>query len=239
MIATGSLSDPYLHGFVRLEEGGARFPRPAPPLEALRARIELGGRRHQLELGALLGREEATLAGEVGMRGLRPDSIALSLGGRNLLLASGRDLRARSDVDLRLPGKPGALRLSGDLHLRRVRFYRDFESGGAEGGGAPGKGVVAGLGPIELDVRIESEDEVWIDNRETLSRYRIEGELAGTLDRPRLRGTVQCIRGVYRHYGRTFRIESALLDFDGEDLGNPRVDIVNRKLEEAPFPWAG
>ncbi|MCZ6602325.1 MAG: translocation/assembly module TamB domain-containing protein [Planctomycetota bacterium] len=227
LLATGTWDDPYLHGYIRVDDGAARFPRPVPALEGFSGTIRFGGRRHQLEAVALLGNEKAKLSGEVVTKGLEPESIDFTIQGKNLLIAHSRDLRARSDVDLRLHGIPGELVLSGDVHLRRARYYRDLEQGGEGPGAGPGdEGALAGVAPILLDVRIDSEDDVWIDNRESLSQFRLEIQLEGTTRNPGVRGVVSCLGGKYRYYGRTFRINSALVDFDEEDLVNPRVDIA-------------
>ena len=234
VVATGPRDDPYLSGFVRLEDGAARFPRPFPAIDDARGRLTLGGRRHRIDLEAKVGGEAMTVRGEALLARLSPSSIDVAVRGENVLLADSRDLRVRSAVDLRITGEEGDFLVSGKVRIGRSRYYRDFSAGaattpgGAVAGEAPDGEIDAGPDPwerVRLDIEIDSGRQVWVDNREMLARYTLEGEVKGTLASPRLRASVRSIEGIYKDYGRKFRIDSMLVDFDEEDVRNPRIDV--------------
>lgn len=87
---------------------------------------------------------------------------------------------------------------------------------------------------LELDVKLEADDQVFIRGRGVDSEWSAKLTLTGSSDQPLLDGALAIRRGHLMFGGRRFEFESGAVAMNGAQYGDPYVNLVARyKVDSA------
>jgi translocation and assembly module TamB len=141
-------------------------------------------------------------------------------------------------------GPLDALAIAGDLRITRaeVRLVdatppRIVELQPLSWVGEPLPEAGAGTpGGAALDIRVSAPERIYVRGRGLDSEWRLDLTVGGTTDEPRLRGSIERIRGRFDLIGKAFDLREGAIRFDGGPGIDPTISIV---LERAQADLTG
>jgi outer membrane protein assembly complex protein YaeT len=217
-------------GTLELENGRVHllgFPDPLNAVE-LRMRVERGevvldGAR------AVLGGGEVTATGGAKLDGLAVEDYKVDLEVTNTRVRYPADFKGVYDGTLSLRGGPADATLSGEIHLGRGLYEKDFDFTrvfrARSREYAPGDRVEVPV-RLFLDVDLHADGDVWIRNRMVDLESAMDLHLGGEIRRPEFTGRVWLEEGgEVRYRGVDYRIQTGSLDLMEVQRINPHVEI--------------
>ena len=227
----GTLAEPAIEGFVRLDGGRALIPEAGLDLEVPRLAAEIRSTEDARLSGELRsGGESLRLDGELGYSPERGPRAEIWIQGENFLAVNRPDVRARLSPDLTLEldaerlsvegeiAVPWARILPPDLPPGAVTVSRDAIVVGEEED--PGTDL-----PLDIRVRVLLGQDV------RLQAFGLNAHLTGDVDvidvqgrPPRILGEVSVLEGNYRAWGQNLTVEEGLILFQGPP-DTPALDI--------------
>jgi translocation and assembly module TamB len=218
----GTLSEPAIEGFVRLEGGRALIPEAGLELEVPHLAAEIESTENIRLSGELRsGDESLHLEGDFGFAPEQGPRAEIWIQGENFLAVNRPDIRARLSPDLtveldaeRLSVRgeivvPWARILPPDLPPGAVTVSRDAIVVGEEE--EPGTGL-----PLDIRVRVLLGEDV------RLQAFGLNAHLTGDIDvidiqdrPPQILGEVSVLEGNYRAWGQNLAVEEGLILFQG------------------------
>ncbi|RME64466.1 MAG: hypothetical protein D6782_08225, partial [Alphaproteobacteria bacterium] len=208
-------------------------------LAEIEARLSFADR--QLRLDSLSasdgngGRLEArgTVRFDDALPGIASD---VSIGLTNLRLLRRDDLRATVSGDLQLAGTEQGLELAGQLTIERAEIVL-ADKGSASIPNVPVREINVPLDlqqpkehaadlPVRLDLVAKAPRRLFFFGMGLNSEWGADLALRGTLDDPRLFGTLSLVRGDFDFATSQFTLTRGLLTFDGQADIDPRLDVA-------------
>ncbi len=235
----GPLQAPRAVGELRLSNARYEHLDLGLRLEALNAALAIDGDHLRLTRlrasdgngGSLSGQGDLYLTPQQG----QASAMAISLAKFRILRRD--DLRATVSGGMQLARRPQGLRLSGALTVERAEILlSDRGSASIPRVEVQEVNVPAYLQrptleaekalPVALDVAVTAPQKLFFQGLGLNSEWRADLQLSGRLDAPRLSGSMQLVRGEFDFATTRFDLERGVLDFDGGDEIDPRLDIA-------------
>ncbi|MEM7739530.1 MAG: translocation/assembly module TamB domain-containing protein, partial [Pseudomonadota bacterium] len=245
----GPVQDPAIRGKIIVSDTRIEDPEVGITAVGLTGDVTFSGHGStvsaQLDLSGS-GREGR--AGAVRLTGTidrSPDSAAVDL---RLItdraqLARNAELELRVTSDLSLTGNFDEVLLAGPIIIDELDFaIPDTESGSAAPTFVP-VNVVRTDAPetadlhlaspvnevssvlVRLDVDVEARKGVFFRGRGLESEWSIDLEVQGTVDEPKLRGSISSIDGTLALAGRSFELTEGVVSFTPETSLDPTLDV--------------
>lgn len=231
----GTLAAPRLSGTLAL--AGGRYQN----LEAgvILTEIEIGSTMDEagalaLRLAARDGAEGRVEAEARIAQALGAPEIDLAIRARQAILVRRDDVTARLDADITVKGPADRLLVAGTIGIDRAEVRLVDATPPAilelEGlrflGEPPPPGSAGSGGRIRLDLRITAPGGIFVRGRGLDSEWRASLAVGGTAARPRLRGTIERLRGRFDLIGKAFDLVEGRLTFAGGTTINPELNVV-------------
>lgn len=213
----GSPPDLAYHGTATLRDAVLSPPPLRQPIEDISARLVFEDRRVRIEdLQGGLGGGKVTGSGELFLRDSRPQSFRIGLSVRNALLRIERDVRIEVSASLVYDGTPAHSLLSGDVHLVEGLYRRRLEPDDAllELLEAPETDPDPLLSSVDLDIRVEGIDNLFVRNNLVDVAVTADFDLRGTLARPVFLGRSRLLSGRLFWNGNTFEVLQGTVEFN-------------------------
>ncbi len=173
------------------------------------------------------------LEGSINLRGIKPQSIDLSIAGRHIPITGFKDIFITVSPELKLSGPFNKLLLEGFVAIEKgditIPFRRKIERGIRRGG------------TFSYDVEISADEgNIWLKNED------VDVELAGNIfakgtgSTPQLSGTFETKRGSIFYLDNTFTIERGVFRFMNSPELNPEIDLkAETKVRYTPMKANG
>jgi len=205
----GTPANPVMTG--SLESRGGRFTvgPMTTPVENLNVDITFSQSELVVRaLSATIGGGPLTAQGTISVKDLRPDTVALSLTGRDLTMAVAGLYTGGVDGLLTLSGPAATPTLAGAVTLSHGTVTLTSAL-------APGSLVAV---PLRLDVPVELGDDVMYVQGPARARLAGTLHVGGTIGEPALSGQIQAVNGTIAILGTPYTISRGVLTF-GEQAG--------------------
>lgn len=158
------------------------------------------------------------LDGEIDLKGIKPESIDLSISGEHIPITGFKDIYITVSPELQLSGPFGRLLLEGFVAVEKgditIPFRRKIEKGIRRGG------------TFSYDIEIAADrGDIWLKNEDV--DVEIEGNIfaKGTGNAPQLSGRFETKRGFIYYLDNTFTIERGIFRFMNSPELNPEIDL--------------
>jgi translocation and assembly module TamB len=228
--ANGKLQDPQIIG--RADFQNAKLDHPDFPLHFSAIEGDMVFSRNLVRFENIRG---AASSGSIGLSGIIEHhnfalrSINLGIALRNVRFAYPKDFRSIIDSDLVLSGNSDIKILTGDIHVIRSEYVRNFnliEQLTSRSVSAAGPLTTSSLLlGLRLNIDIHSDGGLLIDNELTRLRGNLRLTLRGTPAYPSLSGRVEASEGTIFFRGSRFEISHASADFLDRNRINPVLEI--------------
>jgi autotransporter translocation and assembly factor TamB len=212
---SGPVDDPSIFGEARLEGAEVLLRSMPERITELTGTVVMEeGRMELQDLSGSMGSGEVTLSGVLDWR-KDPAVVDFTFTGRRLTMVVEETAKALLDSDLTLSGDFDNMKLSGEVTLLKVRYFREFKdkfkgfpllAGAAKGDGKAKGGP--DFGNLELDVAVSAADRLWIINSMAELENSVDIHFGGTVTDPRLEGEIRLLRGTVTYFNRTFTLFS-------------------------------
>jgi hypothetical protein len=230
---SGSRARPEIVGHADLDGGSLRLAGFPQALGGLRGRLVFDNRTVRVpELRAVFGSGPVSISGSVGLDGLLPGSVDLSLRGSGVRLRYPEGLVATLSGELSLLGSRDERMLSGTLTLTDATWSREYDlvagmlsdrEGHSLFGDLAAREQLAGL---RLNVDIRAPQSLRIHNSLATLEASADLELRGTVGEPVLLGRSEASRGEIHFLGQRYNITSGKVDFVDPSRIEPFVDLT-------------
>ena len=237
---TGPIDTPRIDGEVALEGGEVRLLDPRIIVNGLTARAiltrttaTLAALNGSINGGSLAGNGTVEYLPDAGVNGRLAADI------RDMALEFPAGLRSELDAMLELdvataPGQaaPGG-RLSGHVAVLRGAYRQPIAVVGGLLAALRARNVAATadesapfLGQLELDIRVQTDEDLIVDNNLARAQLGADLRVVGTALAPTLAGRVEIREGGQLFLGRNiYQVESGVLDFANPTTIDPEVRI--------------
>ena len=88
------------------------------------------------------------------------------------------------------------------------------------------EGESEGALPIRLDLTVDAPETISVSGRGLASTWKGALTITGTANKPRIRGTLEAVRGSLNALTRTFNLQRGRIVFTGSTPPSPTIDIV-------------
>ncbi len=198
-------------------QGRLRFTASQVLIETLRAQVNEG---------------EMSLSGGLLLRNLRAEQWRILIRSEAVVLTYPRGLRSVVDGTLTLQGNRQLQILSGTITVRRSEYTRDIDLAQlllSQAGDRlrPSFLDVPIRPPLSLDIRVQALDTLSVRNNLAEAIASASLHVGGTLEEPRLSGSLVVTRGLIRFRNREYQITRGRVDFprDGATPAEPRFQL--------------
>ncbi|MFH7325919.1 translocation/assembly module TamB domain-containing protein, partial [Desulfurivibrio sp. C05AmB] len=238
----GSLADPELSGFLRLDQGELRLSGDAPALSAIRAEAQFDQRGLELiALQGLWGGAPFNMQGRIDLPPAFPADLSrelminLELRGEDILFYRAEGIRVRGRTELKISGPLERLRVEGEVAISDGRYTRnvDFlQAFRAPGGPRPQSGLglfsltSAPWRDITFNIRLTALQPFLVTNNMARGSLRPELLLSGSGELPVLTGEIYLDPTRISLPSGRFNIESGLIRFPAHDPDRPEFDLL-------------
>ena len=214
---TGTLERPSIEGHADFDGGSIRLEGFRQALGGLRGRVVFDNRTLRFrELDAVFGSGPVVITGTIGLEGLRPGSVDLTVRGSGVRLRYPEGLVATLEGELSLVGSPAKRMVSGNLVLTDALWTREYDLVSGILSDREEQPLFSDfaenelLKGLRLDVRIRAPESLEVRNSLAVVNASAELELRGTLGEPVLLGRSEANRGeillprpaVRHHFGK-------------------------------------
>ncbi len=158
------------------------------------------------------------LDGKIGLRGIKPETIDLSISGEHIPITGFKDIYITVSPELQLSGPFEKLHLEGFVAIEKgditIPFRRKIEKGIRRGGA------------FSYDVEIAAEEgNIWLKNED--ADVELAGNIfaKGTGNAVQLSGRFETKRGFIYYLDNTFTIERGIFRFMNSPELNPELDL--------------
>ncbi len=239
----GTLAAPRIAGHLRLENGEYEDFQLGTVLRNLTLAAESDGESVTLsEARATDGdKGEVTIQGRLGLSADNGYPIDIRLNARDATLIRRDEAKALVSGDVRISEGLMAPRLGGELTVERA----DIDIAATTAAGATRLPVTevnaddpktdissaaknensAAAWAMALDLAIKMPRRIYIHGRGLDSEWSGDVSVTGTSEAPVLMAKLQPIRGEFDLFGRKFVLDKGLVQWDGGDMANPRVNL--------------
>lgn len=230
----GSFSDPRPAARITLSDGAAVIPVLRQNLTNVNAAVTVEPGDLVLEqIEGSMDQGQFTITGDAALDGLKPRTISADLTASSLPVRIPETVDLVVDARLAFRGTPDASRLEGNVTLRDGLYYRDVNLDPLQAVTAAPRtpaepaeaDTVPFLSNVELDVDVNSRNELRVDNNLAKLRLRPDLSVSGTLDDPGLRGRASVTSGTVTYRRTTFNVTKGVVDFVDPYEIDPRLDI--------------
>ncbi len=234
----GTVAAPGVQGTATVRDGSYANGTTGTVLQAITLRAQARGQRLVIEQFSATDGGKGSLSGS-GAITIDPAAhfpLTLDLGLKSARLVRRDDADATISGQLGLQGDASRLKLGGKLTVERAEISIPDSTGpkvavipvkeigrartGPATPAAPGKALA-----LALDLSIDLPGEVFVSGRGLQSEWRGKLQVTGTLDQPRLVGTLEVKRGYVDFIGQRLNLSKGLISFDGANPPDPTVDI--------------
>lgn len=227
-LVSGPLDAPRLHGTLLAKDGSLRLRALRQPLTDIDAWLTFDDQALALrELSARLGGGDVRGSGTARLDGRRLADVDLRLEGRGVGLHYPAGLRSRLDADVRLTGRGGAWRLSGDVRAERGLFDLDAVAEASLFGPAVKAEPSPLLRSFALDLNVATTQPLRVRRTtESLADLLATAQLTlrGDLETPAPRGRVDLLPGGRATLlNRELAVQRGRLTYDG--TWDPTLDL--------------
>jgi outer membrane protein assembly complex protein YaeT len=235
--ATESYSNPWIQGFVDIQD--ARFQRVNPRLflEQLNGKIKFEQNRIEIEeLRGVLNGGEIVLTGKAGFTAMVFHDIELDLKTENAIFDFPIGLRSLVSSELRLFSEEKGNLLSGEVKFMDARYTDDFNVGSTLFRlmrRDPLRDVLKEPNPflkdLSFNLKLFSAEDLIIDNNISKSYVSADLVLTGTVYHPSLAGRMNILEGGEVYFSQnTFAIEQGTVDFVNPTRIEPELNLSAR-----------
>jgi translocation and assembly module TamB len=216
--ATGSLKEPSYFGSIDVRDARFSIRDQSFTMRGLSGRLDFSEARMLLQdFHGILNGGRASLRGSVELQQLAVKSVDLTIHLEDVSLKPIEDLPAVVAGELALSGKPGALRLTGDLDVLKLRYERPVTLEKLLPEIQRGRGQATFEAPREwltFDVGLHAKGDIRLENNVAKARLVGDLRLTGTNVHPGLIGSIQSTEGSQAFFrGNQFAIRQGLLEF--------------------------
>lgn len=193
------------------------------------------------ELSAKAGQGTISGQGFVNLSSAKGFPLQLNLNLNQARIARSDLITTSATGEIQVTNAPGGDALiSGTLRLPQTRFKIVRQGSakvttltGVRRKASPGRARVLGdADPVsalpsnwKLDVRLVATDELYVTGMGLDSEWGAELHITGTSDAPKITGDMQLVRGTLEFAGRSFKLESGRLSFNGAAT-NPTMRVA-------------
>ena len=230
----GPPGGPSVDGVVRVTDGELLIRDPRLVLAELNGQLRFSGDRLTLEqVNGTINGGTLELGGSMRQPGRGKPDGALTITTRGMLLEIPRGLRSAIDTDLTFAERPdGRFTLAGTITVAQAAYRESLlVTGGIMSLISPRQDAVVVPDPegarvtwLVMDLRVRADDSIAIDT--TYGKFSVGANLRvqGTPAQPRLTGTAAVAPGGELYVGgRTYQIESGVVDFRNPTLLRPDI----------------
>jgi translocation and assembly module TamB len=216
--ATGNVSDPSILGNAEIRDARVSLRDVPISAKALSGRIEFSETKLLVQdVRGVLNEGRVLLRGNLGLRRLRLQSIALMLQLEEVAFRPREYLPVTLTGELSLVGKSEAMVLSGDLDVVKLRYDQPLAIESFLTQIKSAQGTLLSERKSEwfsFDIGFHAKGDVRVENN--LARARLTGDvrLTGTNASPGLVGTIQAVDGSQAFFrGNQFTVKQGVLEF--------------------------
>ena len=238
--ARGTWEDPQVGGFIRMVQGGAKFPSLGIHLQGIEAHLRWDREKIRIEtLRARSGPGQIEAEGTIFWEGWRYKGFEATLKGRRFQALHLPEFRITAEPRLTLRGNSRKIEVRGEILLPEFLVYRE-----------PAPGLIRKSPDVlftdetptpkkfpldlDLDVRLRLGDRVIVN------AYGIDARMEGSLHlrsapggKIAARGDIRVAEGHYAAYGLRLRIQRGIFSFTEGTLDRPLIDLLaTKKIRE-------
>lgn len=214
---SGEAPDLAYQGTAMLRDVVLSPPPLRQPIEDITAALVFENRRVRIEtLAGELGGGEVSGSGELFLRDSRPQSFRIAVSVNDALLRIERNVRVQVSADLVHDGTPEHALLSGAVQLTEGLYRRRLEADDAilELLEAPETDPNPLLTAIDLDIRVDGTDNLFVDNNLADVEVSADFDVRGTLAHPVLLGRSRLLGGRLFWNGNSFEVLQGTVEFN-------------------------
>ena len=232
----GTLAAPQIDGIVELDDVELRVSNPRLLVSDLGGALVFEGTQMRtVDLAGTANGGPVNIDGVLRFPGLQPEGT-LSVSGRAIAMVLPPGVRTELDTDLQLDVAPDDAVLAGTVSVLRGDYRERVNTAGGllsllESRAGPTLSVA---GPtwvdrLRLDIRVETQEEIVVDNNYGAGTLAADARLGGTVGRPAVTGRLTVGDGGRVFLGgNAFEIETATVDFVDPDGIVPEIDVTAR-----------
>ncbi|MEM8798684.1 MAG: translocation/assembly module TamB domain-containing protein [Pseudomonadota bacterium] len=240
IVVSGTLSESYGKGSLSLREGGYENADAGVFIEAINALLSID--RRTIEITEFSAEDGGNGSLEIsGTSVLSPADFfpaSLTIDAKSFRLIEQDHLVVDLSSALTLSHSKAQTRISGDIDLDRVE-YEITSFGGAniasldvrEVGEPQHINVTQNVErqpnrPVALDISVNAPRRIFIRGKGLTSEWGANLKVNGQTPSPRVRGTVNAVRGQFDFSGKRFDLERGTIGFNGAPKIDPQLDIA-------------
>jgi autotransporter translocation and assembly factor TamB len=230
---TGSREHPSLSGYAELHDGSVRFEGFRQALGGLRGRVVFDNRTVRLsDLHGVFGSGPVQISGSVGLEGIRPSTLDVTVRGSGVRLRYPEGLVATLEGDLSLVGGADERMVTGALVLQDAVWSREYDLAAGILSDREGLDLFSDLAEsdalrdLRLDVSIRAPGSLKVRNGLAVIDASADLELRGTLGHPVLLGQSEAQQGDIYFLGQRYNITHGKIDFVDPSRVEPFVDLT-------------
>lgn len=238
----GRLSAPRLTGVVRASNLTYENEVYGTRLTNMRINGRFTNDRFELvELNARAGDGTFSAAGSVGLAADSgfPIDIRARLNDARLARSDALGATATGEIRVTNSAQAGGL-IEGEIRLPEVRYQIVTQgaadvpeltgvrrkSDAARAAAAAERGGASPPGLFRLALRIRADNRLFVSGMGLESEWEADLRVTGTSAAPQVAGEVRIVRGTYSFAGKRFDVTRGLVQFQGNQLTNPTLDIA-------------
>jgi autotransporter translocation and assembly factor TamB len=229
----GTRENPAVTGFADFRGGTIRFSAFRQALADLDGRVVFDNKTIRLPgLRGVFGSGPVEITGTLGIEGVSPSTVDLSLKGSGVRLRYPEGFAATLDGELSLLGSANERMLSGDVVLNDATWTREYDLVSGILSDRSGLSLFDDLATSELfrdlrlDVDIRAPQSLRVQNSLATIEASAELELRGTVAEPVLLGRSEAQRGDLFFLGQRYNITTGRVDFVDPTRIEPFVDLT-------------
>jgi autotransporter translocation and assembly factor TamB len=229
----GTRENPAITGYADFRGGSIRFSGFRQALADLDGRVVFDNRTLRIPgLRGVFGSGPVEIAGTIGIEGVSPATVDLSMRGSGVRLRYPEGFTATLDGELSLLGSSNERMLSGSLALADATWTREYDLVSGILSDREGLSLFDDLSSTELfpnlrlDVAIQAPSSFRVQNSLATIEGSAELELRGTVSEPVLLGRSEAERGDLYFLGQRYTITTGRVDFVDPTRIEPFVDLT-------------
>jgi translocation and assembly module TamB len=230
----GTWSRPDMRAEIGIEQVSFTVPTLLQKLHAMNGKIRITPQTVVIDkIGGQLDAGRFEVAGTVGLKGLRPAEVQLTLNVDALPVQVPDTLDALLKAELQINGTPEESMVQGELVILEGTYYRDvnvsiFRVVGEkrrEEALLPKEINVPFLKNMNLDISLKRRNPFLVDNNLAHLEISPDLRLSGTLTNPIITGRAGTDSGTVIYRNKRFVVKKGVIDFSNPYKTEPMLDI--------------